>query len=75
MNSHLMLEIARQRTAEQHEAAWKAGRRRTLRKVAKAERAHAAADTFEFPPIPDYVDGTFRGTEDEATAERAGASH
>jgi hypothetical protein len=75
MNSHLMLEIARQRTAEQHEAAWRAGRRRTLRKVARAQREHAAAaDSFEFPPVPDYVDGTFRGTEDEATAERAGAS-
>jgi hypothetical protein len=72
MNSHLMLEIARQRTAERHEAAWKAGRRRALRKAARAQRHHAA-DTFEFPPIPDYVDGTFRGTEDDATVERAGA--
>jgi hypothetical protein len=74
MNEYVMLEIARQRTAERHEAAWRAGRRRTLRKVARAEREHAAAGAFEFPPIPDYVDGTFRATEDEATAERAGAS-
>jgi hypothetical protein len=75
MNSHLMLEIARQRTAEQHEAAWKAGRRRALRKAARAQRHHAAtAGTFELPPVPDYVDGTFRGAEDETTVERAGAS-
>jgi hypothetical protein len=74
MNEYVMLEIARQRTAERQEAAWKAGRRRTLRKVARAQREHAAADDFEFPPVPDYVDGTFRATEDEATAERAGAS-
>jgi hypothetical protein len=75
MNAYLMLEVARQRTAEQHEAAWKAGRRRAARKVARAQRRHAAvADSFEFPPVPDYVDGTFRGAEDEATAERAGAS-
>jgi hypothetical protein len=76
MNAYLMLEVARQRTAERHEAAWKAGRRRAARKVARAQRKHAAAvaGTFEFPPVPDYVDGTFRGAEDEATAERAGAS-
>lgn len=74
MNPYLMLDIARQRAADRHEAAWKAGRRRALRKAARAQRHHAAtAGTFEFPPVPDYVDGTFRGTQDEATAERAGA--
>jgi hypothetical protein len=75
MNAYVMLEVARLQAAERHEAAWKAGRRRVLRKAARAQRKHAAAaESFEFPPIPDYVDGTFRGTEDEATAERAGAS-
>jgi hypothetical protein len=77
MNPYLMLEVARQRTAERQEAAWEAGRRRAARRAARAQRRHAAAvaGTFEFPPIPDYVDGTFHRTEDEATAERAGASH
>lgn len=75
MNEYLMLEVARQQAAERHEAAWKAGRRRALRKAARAQREHAAAaDSFEFPPIPDYVDGTFHRPEDEATTERAGAS-
>lgn len=75
MNSFLMLEVARQRTAEQHEAAMKARQRRALRKALRAQRAHAAtADAFDLPPVPDYVDGTFRGAEDEAVVERTGAA-
>jgi hypothetical protein len=74
VNEYIMLEIARQRTAERHEAARKAGWRRALRKEARAQREQAAAGNFEFPPIPDYVDGTFRPAEDEATTERASAS-
>jgi hypothetical protein len=75
MNSTLMLEVARQRTADQHEAARKAGQRRALRKALRAQRNHAAqAAAVELPPIPDYVDGTFRGAEDEAVAERTGTA-
>lgn len=75
MNPYLMLEVARQRTAEQHEAARKAGRRRALRKAARAKRAEeAAAGTFDLPPVPDYVDGSFRTAEDLSVTERAGAA-
>lgn len=74
MNGFLMLEVTRQRAAEQHEAARHASRVRALRKAIRAQRHHAAADAFDLPPIPDYVDGTFRRPEDEAAAERTGAA-
>lgn len=75
MNPYLMLEVSRQRTAEQRETAWKAGRRRALRKEARAQRASvAAAAAADLPAIPDYVDGTFRTATDLAVAERAGAA-
>jgi len=75
MNPYLMLEVARQRAAEQHEAAWNAGRRRALRKAARAQRAQeAAARAFDLPPVPDYVDGTFCTAENVSVTERAGAA-
>ena len=75
MNSTLMLEVARQRTADQHEAARKAGQWRALRKALRAQRNHGSeAVAVELPPIPDYVDGTFRGAEDEPVAERTGTA-
>lgn len=71
MYSYLMVsEVAKQRMAEQHEAARKASQRRTIRK-AKAQRNGAAADVFELPPVPDYVDGTFRAADDAAVDECA----
>lgn len=75
MHPYLMLEIARQRTAERHEAARRAGQRRALRKAARAQRDRAAtAGMFDLPPIPDYVDGTFRAAGDPAASEHAGAA-
>jgi hypothetical protein len=74
MHPDLMLEIVRQRTAERHEAARKAGLRRALRAAARAQRGHAAGSAFDLPPIPDYVDGTFRQAEDLAAADRAGTT-
>ena len=74
MNAYLMLEVAKQRTAEQHEAARQASRLQALRKAIRAQRHQAAAGAFDLPPIPDYVDGTFATTEDEAAAERTGAA-
>jgi hypothetical protein len=72
MYSYLMVsEVARQRMAEQHEAARKASRRRAVRKATKAQRNGAAANVFELPPIPDYVDGTFRAADDAAVDECA----
>ena len=42
-----------------------------IRKATKAQRNGAAADVFELPPIPDYVDGTFRAADDAAADECA----
>jgi hypothetical protein len=75
MHPYLILELARERTADRHEAARRAGLRRALRKAARAQRGHVAPDVaVDLPPIPDYVDGTFREAEDAATADRAGAA-
>ena len=75
MDAYLMLEVSRQRTAEWHEAARKAGLARALRKAIRAERSRArTAGAFSLPPVPDYVDGTFRQAEDEAVTERASAA-
>jgi hypothetical protein len=72
MYSYLMVsEVARQRMAEQHEAARKAGQRRAARKATKAQRNGAATAVFELPPVPDYVDGTFRAADDAAVDECA----
>jgi hypothetical protein len=72
MYSYLMVgEVAKQRMAEQHEAARKASRRRAARKATKAQRNGVAADVIELPPVPDYVDGTFRAADDAAVDERA----
>jgi hypothetical protein len=72
MYSYLMVgEVAKQRMAEQHEAARKASRRRAARKATKAQRNGVAADVIELPPVPDYVDGTFRAADDAAVDECA----
>jgi hypothetical protein len=72
MYSYLMVgEVAKQRMAEQHEAARKASRRRAVRQATKARRDSAAAAVVELPPVPDYVDGTFRATDDAAVDECA----
>jgi hypothetical protein len=72
MYSYQMVsEAARQRMAEQHEAARKASWRRAARKATKAQRKGAAASVFELPPVPDYVDGTFRAADDAAVDECA----
>ena len=71
MYSYQMVgEVAKQRMAEQHEAARKAGRRRAARRATKAQRNGTMAAVLEMPPIPDYVDGTFR-TDDAAVDECA----
>ena len=72
MYSYLMVgEVAKQRMAEQHEAARKASRRRAARQATKAQRDGVAADVIELPPVPDYVDGTFRAADDAAVDECA----
>jgi len=72
MYSYQMVgEVAKQRMAEQHEAARKASRRRAARRAVKAQRNGAVASVFEMPQIPDYVDGTFRAADDTAVDECA----
>jgi len=72
MYSYLMVgEVAKQRMAEHHEAARRASRRRAVRKATKARRDGAATAVVELPPIPDYVDGTFRTADDAAVDECA----
>jgi hypothetical protein len=72
MYSYLMVgEVAKQRMAEHHEAARRASRRRAVRKATKAQRDGAATAVVELPPIPDYVDGTFRAADDAAVDECA----
>jgi hypothetical protein len=70
MNPYAMLEVARQRSAERHEAARKANLVKELR---KALRQRDREDALVLMQVPDYVDGTFRRPEDAASAEHVGA--
>ena len=70
MNPYAMLEVARQRSAERHEAARKAS---LVKEVRKALRQREREEVLVLTPVPDYVDGTFRRPEDAAPAEHAGA--
>ncbi len=76
MHPYLMGEVIRQRTAERQEEARNGRLVRALRKTRRRGTGPAAApDTFVVPPIPDYVDGTFRtagDTADQVPAGRAG---
>jgi hypothetical protein len=63
MNEYLILELARQRIAEQREAARKTSLRRELR---AAMRQRDRDKELVLPRIPDYVDGTCRAAEDQA---------
>lgn len=71
VNPYLMLEIAKQRTAERHEAARRAGLTRALRIVMRQRDRARTLDELDVPAIPDYVDGTFR-SETPAGSEHAG---
>lgn len=70
MNPYVMLEVARQRSAERNEAARKSSLVRELR---KALRQREREEALVLTPIPDYVDGTFARAGDTAPAEHAGA--
>ena len=73
MYPDLMREIINQRAAERREEARKTNLARALRKAMR-QRGRAEAPGILARPIPDYVDGTFRGTEDELPAGRVGAA-
>ncbi len=74
MHPDLMLEVAMQRAAERRERARNATLARAVRKAAREQRRRdAEPDPVVLPPIPDYVDGTFRGGESQVPAQHAGA--
>jgi hypothetical protein len=66
MHPDLMREVVRQRTTEWQEEARKS---RLARKTLRQRRRTEAPDTFVTPAIPDYVDGSFRATENAETGE------
>lgn len=70
MHPDMMREVARQRIADRREEASRINLARAMRKAMR-QRARAR-DSFVPPPIPDYVDGTFR--EAGVSAERAGTA-
>jgi|307.fasta_scaffold263618_2 hypothetical protein len=70
MNPYVILELARQRTAERNEAARRAS---LVKEVRKALRQRARDEALVLKPIPDYVDGTFRRPGDPAPTEHVGA--
>lgn len=72
MHPYVMYEMIRQRTTERHEEARRISFARAVRKALRQRGRAEARDTFVPPPIPDYVDGTFRET--GASAERASAA-
>jgi hypothetical protein len=86
MNEHVMLEIARQRTAEWQESARLARLARLAREQRAADRARRGrrrggdrgvpalgGGPAGLPPVPDYVDGTFATDRKAASAGRAAA--
>jgi hypothetical protein len=43
-----------------HELRMRAHQARLVRMIKSARRGHGVEDEFDLPPIPDYVDGSFR---------------
>ncbi len=60
MHPYIVGEVVRQRTTERQEEARRINLARALRKTMRQRNRDEACNTFVSPPIPDYVDGTFR---------------
>jgi hypothetical protein len=69
MHPDLMREVVRQRTIERQEEARKSRLAHALRKTLRQRGRTETPDTLVMPAIPDYVDGTFRATENAETGE------
>jgi hypothetical protein len=69
MHPDLMREMVRQRTIERQEEARKGSLARAMRKTRRQRGRTETPDTVVIPAIPDYVDGTFRATENAETGE------
>ena len=72
MHPDVMGEMIRQRSAERQAEARQTNLVRTLRRALRQRSRTEGQDTFVVPPIPDYVDGTFRTTEDAGSHAAAG---
>jgi len=72
MHPDIMGEVIRQRNTERQEQARKSSLARALRKTLRQRSRTEGQDTFVVPPIPDYVDGTFRTTENAGSHAPAG---
>ena len=72
MHPDVMGEVMRQRNAERQVEARQANLARALRKRLRQRSRTEGQDTFVVPPIPDYVDGTFRTDENAGNHAPAG---
>ena len=78
MHPEIMRELHAQRSRDLQERAHRAGLARTASRALRAlrrNRRQAEADGFVAPAIPDYVDGSFRATGDQATSQVPAARH
>jgi hypothetical protein len=74
MHPYIVGEVVRQRTAERQEEARRTNLARALRKAMRQRNRDEARNTFVPPPVPDYVDGTFREAGAEAPADHTSAA-
>ena len=76
MHPEILRELNAQRTRELQDRAHQASLARTVSRALRALRRHTdPADEFVAPAIPDYVDGSFRATGDQATSQVPAARH
>ena len=78
MHPEILRELHAQRQHDLQEVAHRALLARTARRTRRALRRNgrpAEADEFVVPAVPDYVDGSFRATGDQATSQVPAARH
>ena len=78
MHPEILRELHAQRQHDLQEVAHRALLARTARRTRRALRRNgrpAEADEFVVPAVPDYVDGSFRTTGDQATSQVPAARH
>ncbi|MGH3287092.1 MAG: hypothetical protein ACRDPD_20810 [Streptosporangiaceae bacterium] len=77
MHPEILRELTAQRHRDLREQAYRAQLARTAsqgrRAIRRTVRHLDEADAFVVPAIPDYVDGSFRSTEDRVPAARHAA--
>jgi len=70
MHPEILRELTAQHGRDLRERAHWARLARTARRTARAmRRGSDSGDGYVVPPIPDYVDGSFRTTGDEAASQ------